>query len=178
MYVSNQVIDFLEFVFIGALIACIFDFFRGYRKFKSVNTMSVIIQDIIFFIIVTIIIIFSIVKLLDSQIRLYIFLGILIGCAIYFSTISKYIIKLYIIFFNMFKEIINAIFLPVILNIQIFQKIAKKIKKIWEKCCKMFLYMISCICKFSKNKIIVKLKNINKKQKRFKIYEKKNKLRK
>ena len=165
MYVSNQVLDFLEFVLIGMLIACIFDFFRGYRKFKLVNTLSVIIQDIVYFIIVTIIIIFSIIKLLDSQIRLYIFLGILIGSTIYFSTISKYVIKLYILFFNMFKEIISTIFLPIILNIQFFQKIAKKIKKIWGKCCKMFLYMISCICKFSKNKFKFRLKRVNKKTK-------------
>lgn len=165
MYVSNQVVDFLEFVLIGTLIACIFDFFRGYRKFKSVNTLSVIIQDIVYFIIVTIIIIFSIVELLDSQIRLYIFLGILIGCSIYFCTVSKYVIKFYILFFNMFKEIVSTIFLPIILNIQFFQKIGKKIKKIWEKCCKMFLYMISCICKFSKNKFMFRLKRVSKKTK-------------
>lgn len=165
MYVSNQVVDFLEFVLIGTLIACIFDFFRGYRKFKSVNTLSVIIQDIVYFIIVTIIIIFSIVELLDSQIRLYILLGILIGCSIYFCTVSKYVIKFYILFFNMFKEIVSTIFLPIILNIQFFQKIGKKIKKIWEKCCKMFLYMISCICKFSKNKFMFRLKRVSKKTK-------------
>ena len=36
MYVSNQVIDFIEFVLIGVLIAGIFDFFRAYRDRKSV----------------------------------------------------------------------------------------------------------------------------------------------
>lgn len=56
------------------------------------------IQDSIYFIIVTMVIIFSIIKLLDSQIRLYVFLGILIGCSVYFTTISKYLMKLYILF--------------------------------------------------------------------------------
>ena len=37
MYVSNQVIDFIEFVLIGVLIASIFDFFRAYRKIKKVK---------------------------------------------------------------------------------------------------------------------------------------------
>ena len=100
MYVSSQAIDFFEFVLIGMLISFIFDFFRSYRKIKKVNTVVVIIQDIIYFIIVTLIIIFSIVKVLDSQIRLYIFMGIILGSSVYFSTISKYIIKLYIYTFN------------------------------------------------------------------------------
>ena len=78
MYVSNQVIDFIEFVLIGVLIASIFDFFRAYRKIKKVSTLTVMIQDSIYFIIVTMVIIFSIIKLLDSQIRLYVFLGILL----------------------------------------------------------------------------------------------------
>ena len=63
MYVSNQVIDFIEFVLIGVLIASIFDFFRAYRKIKKVSTLTVMIQDSIYFIIVTMVIIFSIIKL-------------------------------------------------------------------------------------------------------------------
>ena len=63
MYVSNQVVDFIEFVLIGVIIASIFDLFRGYRKIKHVSTVSVMIQDVIYFIIVTIIIIFSIIPL-------------------------------------------------------------------------------------------------------------------
>lgn len=148
MYVSNQLLDFIEFVLIGNIIACIFDLFRAYRKFKEVSTRSVIIQDIIYFIIVTCMIIFSIIKLLDSQIRVYIFLGLIIGCAIYFSTISKYILKIYVLFFTTFRKILSVIFLPIILNIQVFTKIVKKMKKIWKKCCKMFLYMVSCIYEF------------------------------
>lgn len=163
MYVSNQVIDFIEFVLIGVLIASIFDFFRAYRKIKKVSTLTVMVQDSIYFIIVTMVIIFSIIKLLDSQIRLYVFLGILIGCSVYFTTISKYLMKLYILFFNMFREIISTIFLPLILILQIILKFAKKTKKIIKKCCKKFLYVISCICKFFKS--VFKVKPLRKKTK-------------
>ncbi len=138
MYVSNQVIDFLEFVLIGVLIASIFDFFRAYRKIKKVSTLAVMIQDIIYFIIVTIVIIFSIIKLLDSQIRLYVFLGILIGSSIYFSTISMYVMKVYMLFFNMLKKIISTIFLPVLLSLQIITKLVKKVKKNEKNVAKCF----------------------------------------
>ena len=102
-------------------------------------------------IIITIIIVFSLIKLLDSQIRVYIFLAVLSGCGIYFSVISKYMIKLYILFFNISKEIINTIFLPILLNLQIFQKISVFLKKIWRNCCKKFFYMIICQIKCNKN---------------------------
>lgn len=177
MYVSSQLIDFFEFVLIGAIIACVFDFFRAYRKLKKVNTITVIIQDVIFFIIITVIIIFSLVKLLDSQIRLYIFLAVLLGCGLYFSTISKYIIKLYILFFNMSKEIISTICLPILLNLQIFQKISIFLKKIWRKCCKKFFSMISFIYRFIKNiKKDQKQQTINKNKRGFKFMKKKKEL--
>lgn len=176
MYVSTQALDFVEFVLIGTIIGIIFDFFRGYRKVKQTNTTEVIIQDIVYFILATIIIIFSIINLLDSQIRLYIFIALLLGCTIYFSTISRYIIKLYILFFQMANEIISTIFLPLILGIQIFQKICKILKKIWKKCCKLFLYMISYVYNILKM-IVIKTTSMfkvkNKKQKRFWFMKKK-----
>lgn len=150
MYVSSQAIDFFEFVLIGMLISFIFDFFRSYRKIKKVNTVVVIIQDIIYFIIVTLIIIFSIVKVLDSQIRLYIFMGIILGSSVYFSTISKYIIKLYIYTFNISSKVISDFLLPLKLNIQFLHKSLKKMQKIWKKCCKLFFYMLFYIYKFFK----------------------------
>lgn len=76
--VIEQSTEFIEFVFIGILIALVFDFFRAYRKYKKVNYIGVIFQDIIFFLIVSIIIIFSIIYILDSNIRIYIFLAVII----------------------------------------------------------------------------------------------------
>ena len=173
MYVSTQLIDFFEFVIIGIVIGLIFDFFRGYRKTKNVSTFTVFVQDIIFFIILTVIIVVSIVNLLDSQIRLYIFIAVIIGCSIYFSILSKYVIKIYMLFFKMFKQIISTVFLPIVLDLQIFQKIGKFLKKILKKCCKMFLYMVSFICKFLK-KYKSKWENKKSKNKRgFKFMRKK-----
>ena len=75
--VVEQSKEFIEFVALGILIALIFDFFRAYRKYKKVNYIGVIFQDIIFFLIVSLIIIFSIVYILDSNIRIYIFLAVI-----------------------------------------------------------------------------------------------------
>lgn len=175
MYVSTQLIDFLEFIVIGGVIGITFDFFRGYRKIKKVGTVTVVVQDVIYFVMLAAIIVFSIVKLLNSQIRLYIFIAIILGCSLYFSILSKFVIKIYILFFKMFKEIISTVFLPILLELQIFQKIGKILKKICKKCCKMFSYMISFMCKFGKNKLKKNSKKIDGKNKRgFKFMRKKS----
>lgn len=152
MYVTSQLIDFIEFVIIGAIIGAVFDFFRAYRKVKKTNTALVITQDILFFLIVTVIVIFSIIKLLDSQIRLYIFIAIIIGLSIYFCILSKIIMSIDIAFIKMFKQIVTIIFLPILLHGSILRKIGDFLKKIIKKCCKMFLFMLSFICRGKKNK--------------------------
>lgn len=147
MYVTSQLIDFIEFVIIGAIIGAVFDFFRAYRKVKKTNTALVITQDILLFLIVTVIVILSIIKLLDSQIRLYIFIAIIMGLSIYFCILSKIIISIDIAFIKMFKQIVTIIFLPILLHVSILRKIGVFLKKMIKKCCKMFLFMLSFICK-------------------------------
>lgn len=74
--VVEQFKEFIEFIGVGVIIALIFDFFRAIRKLKKVDTIGVIIQDILFFLITSVIIVVSIIYILDSNIRLYIFLAI------------------------------------------------------------------------------------------------------
>lgn len=155
--VVDQSIEFLQFVAVGIVIALVFDFFRAYRKYKKVNYLGLIFQDILFFIITSIIIVFSIIYILDSNIRIYIFIAVIVGVLAYISVLSKYFIKLYEIIINAFFDTIKFIFLPFMLNLQINIKIYNFFKKYIKKCCKKFLNMISFICK--KFKISKKTKN-------------------
>ncbi|MEG0873493.1 MAG: spore cortex biosynthesis protein YabQ [Clostridia bacterium] len=150
MYVTSQLIEFLQFVAIGILIAIIFDFFRAYRKLKYISTFGVIVQDIIYFFIATIVIVIGIITLLNSSIRVYTFLAIISGCSIYFFVLSSYVIKFYICFFKVFKKIISYFLLPINLNIDILKSFYTFFKKILKKCCKMFFYVVFCIRKIFK----------------------------
>ena len=52
--VTEQLIDFFQFIMIGIVISLIFDMFRAYRAIKHrKSTFSVMLQDIIYFTIVT-----------------------------------------------------------------------------------------------------------------------------
>lgn len=149
--VTNQLLDFLQFVFIGIVISLIFDFFRAYRGARKTNNFIVFMQDFIYFFIVTIIIIFSIINILDSGLRFYIFIAIVIGISIYISIFSKIFLNLYSKFFATIEFIIDLFILPIKLDIQVILRNYKILKKYIEKCCKKFFYMISLICnRFSK----------------------------
>ena len=162
----NQLLDFIGFTFIGIVIAIIFDFFRALRKIKKIPPLIVIIQDIIYFIIATLIIMLGIINILDTNMRFYIFIAIILGCTIHFSFLSKYTIKLYILLFKTSKNIINFIILPLYLCIYVIAKFCIFIKKIVKKCCKKFFYVITLF----KNSLKIK-KNKVKKQKKVLKYE-------
>lgn len=172
--------NLFEFFLLGFVIAIIFDFFRAYRKFKRPTDIEVLIQDIIFFFITTIIVIFGIINILDSNIRLYIFIAVFSGIGIYLSIISKYVIKIYNRFFEVIDSIIEFIFTPFYLFKQIIIFIFKKIHKICKICCKKFLYMLILIKRGIRSIDLKKFNNIKnkknkKKQKTKKVKKAKNK---
>ncbi len=162
MYISNELFTFSKFVIIGIIISIIFDFFRAYRKTKKVSNTVVIIQDIIYFIIATIIVTLSIIFFLDSVIRLYIFVAIIIGCLIYLSFFSKYIMKFYINSIKTFKAAIDLFFTPIRLFMQFIHIIYNFLEKYIKKCCKMIKNMVLYLYK----RIVHGLKKIRIKKKK------------
>ncbi len=154
MSILKQVNDFIFFIMLGIVISCIFDIFRTLRKIRKKNSIYVVmIQDIIFFIIITIVSIIYIVTILDDNIRFYMFIAMIIGIALSRKIISKYLIKLYSMLFYSIKNFVLFLCVPLELNYCIICKFMQKISK---KCCKMFSFMITLKCKLLSN-----LKNNN-----------------
>ena len=186
MYINSETIDFLQFIGVGVLLALIFDIFRAHRIYKKVNKKMAIFQDVIYFLIAWLVIIVALLKLLKGNIRLYLFVGILIGMLMYFSTFSKYIIKLNLKIFKFNSKFIDYIFLPLKFDIELIKKIYEILSNFFKKCCKKFLNVILSIYKLFKkiflniNSKIVKNNKIikdrckkidkvkNKKQKKYK----------
>lgn len=142
MYISEQLIEFSKFIMIGIILSVIFDFFRAYRRIKKVSFATVALQDILYFLIVTIILIFSIIFLLNTSIRVYIFLAIFVGIIIYITFLSKFFINMYIFIFKTIKNFLLFLILPCKLFAQIIIKIYNFFEKYTKKCCKMFSNMV------------------------------------
>lgn len=162
MNVTNQVIEFIKFTGIGIILAIIFDFFRAYRKFKKPTNSELIIQDILYFSIATIIIIVGIINILESSIRFYVILAMIVGIVIHAYKISKYTIRLFMAFFKVSRSIFEFFNITIAFYKQIVIKIVNLLQKLVEKYCKKFFYVVSLNWKSYK-----KLhKNVSKKTKK------------
>lgn len=89
----NQIYCFFIFIVVGIVISILFDIFRILRKVFKTPDIVTYIEDIIFGVLAGIIIIYSIFKFNNGEIRSYLFVGILIGILSYLFTLSKFFIK-------------------------------------------------------------------------------------
>lgn len=112
---------FIVFIFIntGILLGILFDLFRIQRKIIKTNQYLTYFQDIIYGIISGFLVFYIIKKYTNGDIRLYMFMNLLVGIFIYLTGLSKYFIAFFVWIINPVKKILT--------------KIAKKFMKILEK---------------------------------------------
>ncbi len=118
--INNQSYIFFMFSLNGVLIGLLFDFFRIIRKCFKISNFITYIQDILFWILTGISIIFFMYFYSEGTIRLYLFIGMILGFFIYMLIISKYIIKLFVFII----EIMKMVF------IKLIELIVRPVKKI------------------------------------------------
>lgn len=124
--IINQAQLFLIFVINGLIIGLLFDFFRILRKTIKTNDIITYIEDILFWILTGFIILFSTFTFNNGEIRLFMFIGILIGVGIYMLSFSKYIIKINVIIINIVKSILIKILKTIIAPLKLLKKIILK----------------------------------------------------
>lgn len=162
--ITNQAYIFIIFVMVGIIVGIIFDFFRILRKSFKTKDFVTYIEDIVFCILTGLILLYSIFKFNSGEIRIYMFLGVLIGCSLYMLTISKYFIKINVFILttltNILKKIISILYIP-------FKYLKKILTKIFFK---PISFIIINIRKMMSN-IFTKSKNILKNNKKLKNKE-------
>lgn len=117
---ENQSMVFLWTIVIGMILGLVFDVFRILRRNGNTKDLVVYIQDAIFWIIVTIVIIVSTFLINDGELRGYMIFGYILGALFYMLLFSKMIRS----FFTSILDGIEKIFKF------IFRKIANVVKKI------------------------------------------------
>mgnify|MGYP004510347261 FL=1 len=125
---QNQAYLFLVFSLTGVIIGVLFDFFRILRRSIKTSNLITYIEDILFWILTGMLILYSIWFFNNGEIRIFIFLGIIIGILLYIFTLSNIIVR---IFSTIFSYIIRVLTIPfkTIYTIisKIFIKFAKKL---------------------------------------------------
>ena len=133
---QNQAYLFLVFSLTGVAIGILFDFFRILRRSIKTSNIVTYIQDILFWILTGIIVLYNIWYFNNGELRIFVFLGLILGILIYMATLSSIIVKIFtrimIFLINILKvpfKMIYKIISKIITGITIFfYKNTKKLK--------------------------------------------------
>lgn len=146
--VENQAYLFLIFSLTGIIIGALFDIFRVLRKSFKTSNLVTYIEDILFWILTGFLILYNIWYFNDGEIRIFMFLGIIIGVLIYMLTLSNIFINILFFTITQIKRLFKIILIP--------------FKSVYKICRKILLKL-----RINLNKNIQKLKkNINYENKR------------
>lgn len=124
--IYHQIYVLIVFILTGMCLGLLFDFFRIQRRVLKTYDFITYIQDILFWILSGIILIFVIMKYTNGEIRIYMIFGIILGIILYLRLISKLFIKINTTIFKLILKIISIPLFP-------FKKIYEIIKKSWKK---------------------------------------------
>ena len=125
--VENQAYLFLVFSLTGVIIGILFDIFRSLRKCFKTSDIITYIEDVLFWVLTGIIILYSIWYFNNGEIRLFMFIGIIMGVLIYVLTLSNILSKIIYTILNVTIKPITKIFTK-ISNI-IYKNIIKIVEK-------------------------------------------------
>ena len=125
--IINQSYLFAIFMINGIIIGILFDIFRILRKIIKTSDMFTYLEDIIFWILTGATILYSAFVFNNGQIRLFMFLAIILGCFIYMILLSSKVIKINVTIINFIKQILIKILKILALPFQYIYKFLRKI---------------------------------------------------
>ena len=124
---QNQVYIFTVFILDGIIIGLLFDIFRILRKSFKTPDIITYCEDFIFWILTFLLILYSIFKFNNGELRLFIFIGLIIGILIYLLVFSKLFINVSVYIISFVKKIINVLLIiPINYLIKFIRKIVFK----------------------------------------------------
>ena len=143
----NQTYLFIIFTIVGIIIGILFDIFRILRKSFKTKDIVTYIEDILFWILTGIIILFSMYRFSNGELRFFMIIGIIMGTLMYMITFSKYVIKISVFVINIFK-------IWILYPFKVLIKISKKIifRPIFIICINFKKNIINFVKKNKKNR--------------------------
>lgn len=110
--INKEVYIFLWFALSGGICGMIFDLFRAIRRTTNPPDWMVYIEDVLYWLIVAVIMMLTAYFRDSGVIRVYMFLGMLLGSVIYFFIFSKICYKVFLSFCRILSKVIDCIYLP------------------------------------------------------------------
>lgn len=123
---SNQAYVFLCAFLGGMFIAFIYDIFRIRRKAIKTINLLVYIEDLFFWILVSLIMFAVVYYSNEGEVRGYIFLGAILGIIIYLLVFSSIVIRFSIFILNILSRIIKTIVSILVWPFKLLYRIFKR----------------------------------------------------
>lgn len=123
----EQTYSFLIFVINGILIGILFDIFRILRKSFQTPDIITYIEDSLFWILAGLTTLIILFRFNDGELRLYTFLGIILGVLVYMLTLSKLFIKINVTIITFLKNIFGKMIKILIYPFQCIIKLLQRI---------------------------------------------------
>lgn len=155
----QQAYLFYIFLLTGLLIGIIFDFFRILRKSFNHSNFITIIQDLIFFIITSILVIFVLFKYNNGVVRSYVIIGIFCGLLIYFGLFSKIFVKINVKIIEFIKSVFSFLLKIVLYPFKLIHILLKK--TLLKPISFIFINIKKSFKNIFYNKFVIRFKKIN-----------------
>lgn len=123
----NQAYIFIVFILSGICIGLLFDFFRILRRSFPTNDLFTYLEDMIFWILTGILLLYFLFIFNNGNLRMYLFLAIAIGILGYMTLLSKRVVKISVAIIHWIECILVKIGKIVFYPFQKLYQIAKKI---------------------------------------------------
>ena len=134
----GQVITFVMTMVIGMLLGVVFDCYRVLRRTFNPQTLMTWFTDLLYWLIVTAIVFFSLVLSNWGELRFYVFIGILGGLGLYYKWVSLWAIRFFlsgIRFIIVGLKLVKRSFIRIILRPGIYciRIVSWPLKFLWYK---------------------------------------------
>jgi len=111
---------FLSTILVGACIGLFFDVLRIFRKTVPHSNIAVQIEDLLFWLTVTIAVFYFMLLRNFGEIRLFSIIGIALGLALYFAILSQWVLKVSVGVINYIKKVILSALMIIFTPFRLF----------------------------------------------------------
>jgi len=171
--VSAQLVQFIYSLAFGAALGLLYDMFRIIRIAFMPGKVILIYEDIIYMIISAISTFAFIFNINSGSLRLFIFIGVILGFIVYYFTLGTLVFKSAKVIIDILKKILTFIFRVVslpfvkiyVIFLPVFEFLLKKVKIFMLFLKKHFLFMKKRYIIYMNNKIVLLSFKFKKKEK-------------
>lgn len=156
--VFHHIFLLIVFFVLGMVCAFVFDAFRVLERFAHSPFVVLILKDVLFWLVVTVLMFSICLKFNNGEIRFFMFVGVFIGALAYFNTLSKFVLDLLCFIINIFKNIFAFVFKIVFVPFKFVIKLLNKpifvaltfSKRSIKNFCKKIRFKIKIFKKFNR----------------------------